>query len=238
MNEFSERSVLKLCPVCSHREFTFEEILWRELVEEWELSPDEADYINLQQGLRCANCRNNLRSMTLAAAVIGAFGFKGCFEDFCRTNSQIRGLTVIEVNAAGTLTPYLELLSQHARYDFPEIDLQSLNFADDAIDVIIHSDTLEHVPDSKLALKESHRVLKPGGRLFYTVPIVVGRLTRKRNGLPASYHGKPGIPRPDYTVQTEYGADFWCEIFEAGFREVTLTSLIFPASVAISVIKS
>ena len=93
MNEFSERSVLKLCPVCSHREFTFEEILWRELVEEWELSPDEADYINLQQGLRCANCRNNLRSMTLAAAVIGAFGFKGCFEDFCRTNSQIRGLT-------------------------------------------------------------------------------------------------------------------------------------------------
>ena len=147
------------------------------------------------------------------------------------------GSDVIEVNAAGTLTPYLQLLPQHARYDFPEIDLQSLNFSDDAIDVIIHSDTLEHVPDSKLALKESHRVLKPGGRLFYTVPIVVGRLTRKRNGLPASYHGKPGIPRPDYTVQTEYGADFWCEIFEAGFRDVALTSLIFPASVAISVIK-
>ena len=130
------------------------------------------------------------------------------------------GSDVIEVNAAGTLTPYLQLLPRHALHAFPEIDLQSLNFADDSIEVIIHSDTLEHVPDSKVALKESHRVLKPGGRLFYTVPIVVGRMTRKRNGLPASYHGKPGVPRPDYTVQTEYGADFWCEIFEAGFRDV------------------
>jgi hypothetical protein len=35
----------------------------------------------------------------------------------------------------------------------------------------------------------------------------------------------------------EYGSDFWCEIFEAGFSEVSLTSLIFPASVAIHAIK-
>jgi SAM-dependent methyltransferase len=237
MDEFSQDSLLDLCPVCGHREFNFQKVLWQELVEEWELSSDEAAYIDLQQGFCCARCKNNLRSMTLAAAVTRAFGFPGNFADFCRGDSQIRASTVIEVNAAGTLTPYLQLLPQHARYDFPEIDLQSLNFSDDAIDVIIHSDTLEHVPDSKLALKESHRVLKPGGRLFYTVPIVVGRMTRKRNGLPASYHGKPGVPRPDYTVQTEYGADFWCEIFEAGFRDVALTSLIFPVSVAISVIK-
>jgi hypothetical protein len=79
---------------------------------------------------------------------------------------------------------------------------------------------------------------KAGGRLFYTVLIVVGRLNRKRNGLRASYHGKPGIPRLDYVVQTEYGADFWCEIFEAGFQEVTLTSLVFPASAEICVTKT
>ena len=82
------------------------------------------------------------------------------------------------------------------------------------------------------------RVLKPGGHLFYTVPIVVGRLTRTRRGLPPSYHGRPGVKRDDCIVQTEYGADFWCEIFDAGFREVSLTSLIFPASVAIHAIKA
>ena len=34
------------------------------------------------------------------------------------------------------------------------------------------------------------------------------------------------------------GTDFWCEIFQAGFNQVTLTSLIFPASVAIYAIET
>jgi SAM-dependent methyltransferase len=116
--------------------------------------------------------------------------------------------------------------------------MQEMSFPDSSIDVIIHSDTLEHVPDSKTALIECRRVLKPGGHLFYTVPIVIGRLTRTRRGLPPSYHGKQGVNRDDCVVQREYGADFWCEIFQAGFREVSLTSLIFPASVAIHAIKT
>jgi len=33
--------------------------------------------------------------------------------------------------------------------------MQGMSFPDSSIDVIIHSDTLEHVPDSKPALKES-----------------------------------------------------------------------------------
>ena len=176
--------------------------------------------------------------MTLAAAVTGAFGFTGTLEDLCRNNPQIRKLTLIEINPAKNLSPFLQTLPNHALHSFPQLDMQRMSFADSSIDIIIHSDTLEHVPDSKAALKESMRVLKPGGHLFYTVPIVIGRLTRTRRGLPASYHGKPGLNRDDCVVQTEYGADFWCEIFEAGFREVSLTSLIFPASVAIHAIKN
>ena len=45
-------------------------------------------------------------------------------------------------------------------------NMQRMSFADSSIDIIIHSDTLEHVPDSKTALKESKRVLKLGGHLF------------------------------------------------------------------------
>jgi hypothetical protein len=45
------------------------------------------------------------------------------------------------------------------------------------------------------------------------------------------------VNRDDCVVQTEYGADFWCEVFEAGFHEIRLTSLIFPASVAIHAVK-
>ncbi len=232
-----EHSSLDFCPICGSQQFTTERILWPELIAEWQLSTKEADYIDLQQGFRCAICRNNLRSMTLGAAVTRAFGFSGTFKDFCRMDPNFRQLIVIEVNAAGTLSPFLRLLPKHAQHSFPQIDLQRMSFETASIDVIIHSDTLEHIPDTRTALKESRRVLKPSGHLFYTIPIVVGRLTRTRQRLPPSYHGVPGDRREDYTVRTEYGADFWCEIFEAGFCNVTLTSLIFPASVAISAIR-
>ena len=229
---------LKVCPVCGGDRFVNESVLWPELIAQWELSPKEVAYINFQQGFCCANCKNNLRTMTLAAAVTRALGFAGSFKDFCRNNPRTRKLTVIEINPAKNLSPFLQALPKHALHSFPQLDMQQMSFPDSSIDLIIHSDTLEHVPNSKAALKECRRVLKPGGHLFYTVPIVIGRLTRTRRGLPPSYHGKPGVNRDDCIVQTEYGADFWCEIFQAGFDEVSLTSLIFPASVAIHAIKT
>ena len=229
---------LKVCPACGGNRFVHEQVLWPELIQQWELSPDEVRYINLQQGFCCASCKNNLRTMTLAAAITRAFGFSGTLEDLCRNHSGIRELTVMEINPAKNLSGFLEALPKHALHSFPQIDMQRTTFSDSSIDVIIHSDTLEHVPDSKAALQESRRVLKPGGHLFYTVPVVIGRLTRTRRGLPRSYHGKPGVQRDDCIVQTEYGADFWCEIFESGFHEVNLTSLIFPASIAIHAIKT
>jgi SAM-dependent methyltransferase len=229
---------LKVCPVCGQNRFINQRVLWPELIKQWKLSPHEVSYINLQQGFCCASCKNNLRAMTLAAAVSSAFGFAGSFEDFCRSDPGIRQLTVIEINPAGNLSPFLQVLPKHSLHSFPQFDMQRMSFADQSIDLIIHSDTLEHVPDSKAALEESRRVLKPGGHLFYTVPIVIGRLTRTRRGLAPSYHGTTGANREDCIVQTEYGADFWSEIFEAGFREVSLTSLVFPASVAIHAIKT
>jgi SAM-dependent methyltransferase len=229
---------LEICPVCSSDRLTNQPVLWPELIEQWGLSPDEVRYVNLQQGLCCASCKNNLRTMTLAAALMRAFGFAGSFKDFCRNDLRIRELSVIEINPAGNLSPFLQALPKHELHSFPQLDMRRMSFADSSIDLIIHSDTLEHIPESKAALEESRRVLKPGGHLFYTVPIVIGRMTRTRHGLPPSHHGRPGVNRDDCIVQKEYGADFWCEVFEAGFREVSLTSLIFPASVAIHAIKT
>jgi len=40
----------------------------------------------------------------------------------------------------------------------------------DHFDSLFHTEVLEHVIDTKLFLKECHRVLKPGGDLFFTVP--------------------------------------------------------------------
>jgi len=224
---------LETCPVCGGHAFIRSPILWDALIREWDLSPAEVEYIDLQQGMSCAECKNNLRSMTLAASIIRAFHYFGTLQELCGRDPRFRGLTMIEINPAGGLTSTLELLPNHKLHAFPEFDMQHMELKDESVDVIVHSDTLEHIPTSRNALRECWRTLKKRGDLFYTVPIIVGRMSKRREGLPPSYHGAPGIDADDLKVQTEYGADFWCEAFEAGFGELTLTSLIFPASVAI-----
>jgi SAM-dependent methyltransferase len=45
-----------------------------------------------------------------------------------------------------------------------------LPFPDDAFDVVIASEILEHIPDDRVVMAEAVRVLRPGGRLAVTVP--------------------------------------------------------------------
>ncbi|MEM6545391.1 MAG: class I SAM-dependent methyltransferase [Pseudomonadota bacterium] len=49
-------------------------------------------------------------------------------------------------------------------------DALGLPFDDHTFDAVICSEVLEHVPDYRAALREIHRVLKPGGRLCASVP--------------------------------------------------------------------
>jgi ubiquinone/menaquinone biosynthesis C-methylase UbiE len=49
-------------------------------------------------------------------------------------------------------------------------DAQRLPFADDSFDVLVSCETIEHLPDVHAALREMHRVTRPGGRLFLTTP--------------------------------------------------------------------
>ena len=49
-------------------------------------------------------------------------------------------------------------------------DVQQLPFAEGSFDVVISCETIEHVVDVPSALREIHRVTRPGGRLFLTTP--------------------------------------------------------------------
>ena len=144
-----------------------------------------------------------------------------------------RKLRMLELNEAGSLSPLLARWAGHVLGSYPEVDMQNLPYRDGTFDLVVHSDTLEHVPDPLQALRECRRVLTPGGACCFTIPIVIGRLSRRREGLPDSWHGQAETTQADWKVQTEYGADAWCQVVEAGFASVTLVPIAWPAAVGI-----
>ena len=217
------------CPVCGGLGLTDREVLWPELITEWALSPIEAAYINRQQGTRCVSCGANLRSQVLADAILS------CLDQAAPLEVSLRAtpLEILEINAAGDLHRYLAAAPSHVLAQYPEVDMMDLPYEGERFDLVVHSDTLEHVPHPVRALAECRRVLKPSGVLCYTVPSIVGRLSRRREGLPPSYHGT-SVERPeDYLVVSEYGADMWIEPLLAGFGSVQIFARDFPAALAL-----
>jgi SAM-dependent methyltransferase len=221
-----------LCPACGGQSFAHNDVLWPELVDEWRISPEEADYINRQQGTYCIACHNNLRSMCLSRAVARALGVP---EPLAQELGSLPASTkVLEINESGRLTPILRRCSGYGFAAYPEIDMMNMPYADGSWDLVVHSDTLEHIADPLLALRECRRILKPGGACCFTVPVIVGRTTQSRTGQPPSYHGAPGTYADDYLVRTEFGADMWCWPMRSGFSRVVLDVIDFPAAVAIT----
>ena len=76
------------CRCCGSRQIQERTVLWKELTDQWRLAHHEIAYVDRQQGLHCADCGSNLRSMTLAHAVMACFGFRGLFQDFVRNDAM------------------------------------------------------------------------------------------------------------------------------------------------------
>jgi SAM-dependent methyltransferase len=219
------------CYVCGGEDFSLHEVLWPELIQEWQLSPAEAEYVNYQQGYSCNACGNNIRSIALAKAILSNYSETGTLVQFVASDAA-KQLSVLEINEAGGLTPILQKLPNHRLISFPEYDMTRLSYASGMFDLVLHSDTLEHVPDPVAGLAECKRVLSLTGRCLFTVPAIIGRLTRFRKGLKKSYHGSAGKNFDDFLVNTEFGADVWKFVLEAGFSKVTIHCLQYPSGLA------
>ncbi len=221
------------CPVCGGTDFTDRPILWDALVAAWELAPEERAYVDRQQGTCCSGCGANLRSGALAEALLGAVGGTGTLLDFVATPAAAC-LEALEINQAGSLSPVLARLPGHHLASYPDLDMQAMPYPDESFDLVVHSDTLEHVPDPLRALSECRRVLRQTGALCFTVPVIVGRLTRSCAGRPPSFHGTSAADSEDLRVHTEFGADIWTWPLKAGFVAVTVTTTEYPAALAVT----
>ncbi|MFO1322737.1 MAG: methyltransferase domain-containing protein [Burkholderiales bacterium] len=224
----SDTAAIASCVVCGGRDLRDVDVLSPALIGEWGLAPDEVAYVNRQQGRHCAACRSTLRCMALAAALLRRCGASGTFDEFVESPSA-RKLRVLEINEAGGVSAYLARLPGRVFAEYPRVDMQALPYADASFDLVVHSDTLEHVPDPLRGLRECARVLRDGGACIFTVPMIVGRLTRSRAGLPGSYHGTPA-DGDGYLVQTEFGADAWRWPLMAGFSDCSVVAVEPPAA--------
>jgi SAM-dependent methyltransferase len=220
-----------ICPVCGGGDFTSMSVLWPQLIDDWQLANAEVAYINRQQGEFCKICRCNLRSLALCEAIRAYYYTDILFKDLVLSEAAKR-TSLLEINEAGNLTPFLKYFGRYVFGAYPEVDIHQLPYADDSFDLVVHSDTLEHVPNPIHALSECRRVLRPGGALCFTVPIVVGRLSRSREGLRKSYHGNQRTLQDDWAVQTEFGSDAWTYILEAGFSSFSVYTVQYPSAIA------
>ncbi|QIG48821.1 methyltransferase domain-containing protein [Nordella sp. HKS 07] len=220
------------CSICGRTDFADRAILWDELVSDWQLAPHERAYVDKQQGTCCTFCGSNLRSIALADAIRATVGTNLTLLEFAKT-SEAGQVSILEINEAGNLSTTLKQFPGHVMAAYPTVDMQSLPYSSDSFDIVVHSDTLEHVPRPVRALAECWRVLKPQGALCFTIPTIVGRLTRSRAGLPNSYHGSAQTAADDFVVHTEFGADMWTYVMQAGFSSVRINAVDYPSALAI-----
>ncbi len=87
----------------------------------------------------------------------------------------------IDVNEHGITAANEMARAQHleSRVRFECADAsRPISFEDGAFDAILCNDSINHLPDRATVLRAWYRLLRPGGRLLYTDPIVVtGQLT-------------------------------------------------------------
>lgn len=86
--------------------------------------------------------------------------------------------------SASSLAGYLACFKNHKLAAYPDIDIQNMTFDDSSFDLVIHSDTMEHIPDSVRALSECYRILTREDSWHILFPLYMGE--RLKSGIPGS----------------------------------------------------
>jgi SAM-dependent methyltransferase len=152
---------------------------------------------------------------------------------------ETQPLRVAEINRIDGLLECLRRLPHFAASDYRpgaapgavvdgvrSEDLTRLTYPDACFDLVLTSETLEHVPDLDAALGEIRRVLVPGGRHVFTVPVLPGtertfpRMVVRPDGSLEDRASRIAHPGGDwgYPVFTEFGADLPDRLRQAGFE--------------------
>lgn len=216
------------CVVCGKKVYKWidKKIITDDLTKEWKLSKIERKQFDLRESQFCSYCRNSARTRFLAKVIINqsVLNKSKNLEEWIKKCNNQKGYKVAEINSCGNLHPFLTKLKDLTHTEYPKEDIMKLSYSDNSFDLVLHSEVLEHVKDPQKALYECKRILKKDGTCLFTIPIIPGRKTIKKQT--PSYHGSD--KREDYLVWWEFGDEcineFNVDIF--GFDKNTLTYVL------------
>ena len=234
------------CTICGHFRPMLDRrrFIPRRLEELWQLTPRLASALARKETSECAGCGAKLRGRRMALVLMEIYpsGDQSSparsLAEWARSET-IKRLRIAEINRIDGVHDQLSSLPFFHPSDFqPEVrpgemsggvrceDLSRLTYSDESFDMVLTSETLEHVRDLDVALSEIYRVLTPGGRHIFTIPVLPGvprtfaRMTCQPDGT-LTYHA-PRICHPGgdvgYPVFTEFGTDVPEILCEAGFE--------------------
>jgi SAM-dependent methyltransferase len=208
------------------------------------------DVPNLREGFVCPRGLGNrqrllYRLMAYILANQANTGEKvklGLFEDLSPLSGALSELSNLDVRASNYLGEscisgnQYEFLGQQVVHQ----DMLASSYEDGSLDVVMHNDVLEHIPDTGKALAEQCRILKQGGIMVMTAPFFPSlqhtqQLARlNTNGEvehlidPPEYHGDPitGLILAYY----RFGWSIMDDIKAAGFSDAVVVLEYDPFS--------
>jgi len=214
------------CVVCGRRA--------RFLYNRWAMPPRLArdfrstevrDAYRRRESMWCASCGASARERGLWQVILDHYGAQATSARELVEEPGFASLRIAEINRLNAGHRFLERAPKVVYSEYPDEDIQALSYPSGSFDLVITSETLEHVPDYRLALRETRRILTDGGRHIFTVPL--------RPDLPASedrtdmapiHHGVPPGPlallrRPtdDMLARHDFAWDFIDVVAESGF---------------------
>lgn len=185
--------------------------------------------------VRCVRCGSSAIHMSIVKVI----------REVC---PDLSNMTVYEMSSRGPLFEYLQRRATKFVYSeyFGDMafgafkngiqcqDVQRLTYSDRSFDLCTSTEVFEHVPDDMKGFREVCRVLRPGGRFVFTVPLSDASYTVERvqmlNGKihhlkPAEYHGDAirGLGR--VLCFRNYGRDIVDRLLQSGFVGARLVNV-------------
>src|ERR1700730_10980772 len=104
------------CSICGGRGLAANKVLWPALIAEWDLRPEEVEYIDRQQGTHCLRCNASLRVMVLGQAILDALHTSLPLREYATI--AIPSLKVLDVNGCDALSAALTRIPGYQRANF------------------------------------------------------------------------------------------------------------------------